>query len=81
MYTTRRKKFEVTITDGDREAVKRGCSDNSLASIDRRAVARAAGRAVFAETKSTAEALKSMTAGIPKGTLHAWMKAELKLAA
>ena len=81
MHTIRKKKFDVLITGGDRAAVRATCPNASLATIDRRAVARAAARVVLVEIGSTAEALSSLTSGIPKSTLHAWMRRELAMAA
>jgi hypothetical protein len=80
MHTKRKKKFTVNITDSDRKAVRRFHPDASLASIDRHAVVRAAAREILIETGSTADALNSVAAWIPKATLHSWMKQQLKTA-
>lgn len=79
MYTERKKNFTVTITDGDRAAVRGVCPKAPLAAVDRRAVARAAAREVLIEAKSTDEALDCLIAGIPRHTLESWMKRHLLL--
>lgn len=81
MRKMRNKKCKLTITSGDREIVRAHYPQMSRESIDRRAIARAAGREVLADSRSTAEALDSLVLGVPDATLNAWMKARLKKAA
>lgn len=80
MRKYRNKNQKVVITSGDRELVQIKYPEASQLTIDRRATARAAAREVLLETKSTAEALDSLTLGIPEATLHSWMKGRLKMA-
>lgn len=79
MYTKRKKNFTVTITEGDRAAVKDVCPKAPLSVVDRRAVARAAAREVLIEAKSTTEALDCLIAEVPRQTLERWMKRHLNL--
>lgn len=81
MRRLRNKQCKLTITSGDREIVRARYPQMSKISIDRRAVARAAGREVLADSKSTAEALDSLVLSVPAETLRVWMKDWLKKAA
>lgn len=77
-HTVRKKKFAVTITNGDRQLMKERRPGATLSEIDRFAVARAAGREAFLKAKCVSEALDCLTSGIPKDALRDWMVSRLK---